>query len=118
MGRSGQWLTSVRNVISGNPVANVYLFGGAAGNSVRGNTLGRAAHPYRRGTIDGDYGVLRFNSAANVGDVVRRGPGANRITAGRIARFRKFTGPVTRPLLEIPPALGQAAPQVASAPAC
>ncbi len=69
------------NLIAHN-AAGVYLFGGAAGNSVVGNRI-----------LDNtSYGILLFNSAGNSDDASAKG---NTVRGNTLADFREYTGPTT-----------------------
>lgn len=75
------------NAIRDNILVDIYLFQGASGNIIRGNTV--------KGTPGvGAYGIFLFNSAGNLNTVARQGKHANKIAGHTIANFREFTGPV------------------------
>jgi titin len=91
--------TITGNVISGQNVAAVYVFGSKAvtrGNVIRANRIGLATTG-TRGPGNRKYGVLLYNAADNTVD--RRGASRNVFFGNGIADFREFTGPVpaTRP---------------------
>jgi parallel beta-helix repeat protein len=73
--------TIVGNSIQNNAAVGVYLFDGALGNVVQGNTIHRNT-----------YGIFLFNSAGNA-DSIRRA--RNKNSGNRTANFREFTGRVT-----------------------
>ncbi len=79
------------NLFVGNGSVDLYMFNGATGNSVRGNTFqGRTSA----------YGILLYNSPNNLNDVILpgQGPDANRLPPfGRgptIANFRNFNSAI------------------------
>jgi len=89
------------NVIAGNGVVNqegstgIYLFDGAANNTIEGNYIGTdASGRSSRDLAQGDYGVLLFNASNNP---IARSLGTNRVVGSGIANLREFTGPVTQP---------------------
>ena len=89
------------NVIAGNVVVNqegstgIYLFDGAANNTIEGNLIGTdASGRSSRDLAQGDYGVLLFNASNNP---IARSLGTNRVVGSGIANLREFTGPVTQP---------------------
>ena len=89
------------NVIAGNVVVNqegstgIYLFDGAANNTIEGNYIGTdASGRSSRDLAQGDYGVLLFNASNNP---IARSLGTNRVVGSGIANLREFTGPVTQP---------------------
>jgi parallel beta-helix repeat protein len=85
-----------QNKLMGNKLAGVYFFDNSWNNKVRRNRITPSDG------VRADYGVLLFNSARNVFDVVRKGRGRNIIKSSFIANFREFTGPRTNTLVELP----------------
>jgi parallel beta-helix repeat protein len=86
--------TITGNVISGQNVAGVYIYGSKSvtrRNFIRANRIGLAAKG-SRGPGNRQYGVLLLNAADNM--VVRRGATRNRFFGSGIADFREYTGPV------------------------
>ena len=78
------------NLISGNTVAGVYFFNGAASNLIQRNKIGVSAAGKKLANLQ--YGVLFFNAANNILD---KSPGTGNIIANSgIGNFREFTGKV------------------------
>ena len=73
----------------------IYLFNGAANNTIEGNLIGTDASGRRgRDLAQGNYGVLLFNASNNP---IAKSLGTNRVVGSGIANLREFTGPVTQP---------------------
>ena len=73
----------------------IYFYNGAVRNTVQGNFIGKVrSKGARPGYPLGDYGILIYNSAAELPFIRKAGRGGNLIAVGRdgVANMREFTG--------------------------
>ena len=106
---SGVYIESGQNnIVSGNTIKNntevgVYIYnfgtnpaiqGNSITNTISGNTIAgvnQTDGPYSY--VNGEYGVLLFNSSGNYYGVIQNGAGKNKVSNDLIADFREYTGP-------------------------